>query len=308
VGKVIVIGSINMDVVASAARLPYAGETVLGSDLRFYPGGKGANQAVAAARAGVDATLLGNVGDDPFAGDLTRFLTNAGVDTAAIRRIDGVASGIALIVVDGHGENAIVVVPGANGRLVPADVVERVMIERGDVVVAQLEIPVEVASVALARARARGATTVLNPTPANAATVDLCESADVVVLNETELCLIAGVDLAPDAGVDSIRGAVSRVARGAGAATVVTLGARGALAVVDGRVIEVAGCAASVVDATGAGDCFVGTLAARLAAGDRFESGLRLANLAASMCVERPGAGPSMPTLADLRERGWLQA
>ena len=302
-GKVIVIGSINMDIVATAARHPHVGETVFGSELGFYAGGKGANQAVAAARAGAATMLLANVGDDPFAADLTAFLTDAGVDASAVHVVEGASSGVALIIVDAKGENSIVVVPGANGLLTPADAGARVTIDHGDVVVAQLEIPAGVVTTMFAEARARGATTVLNPTPAEDVSRELIDLADVLVMNETELRAIAGPGLASGPGIDDVRAAVQRLDRGEGRATVVTLGARGAVAVVGAVVTEVGGRRVQAVDTTGAGDCFVGTLAAQLADGVALEPALGLANVAASISVERFGAGPSMPTIAEVRDR-----
>ena len=154
----IVAGSINIDIVATADRRPRPGETVRGSGLRFSPGGKGANQSVAAALAGAEVLLLANVGDDRFGPELTSFLDGAGIDTAAVQAVAGVPTGVAVIVVDAQGENSIVVVGGANERLEPIDV-DRVPFLRGDVAVAQLEIPTRTVVATLARARARGATT-----------------------------------------------------------------------------------------------------------------------------------------------------
>ena len=156
---------------------------MFGSDLRFFPGGKGANQAVAAARAGAAAVMLGNVGDDRFAADLIGFLDEMHVDTAAVRAVSGASTGVALIIVDADADNSIVVVPGANARLEPADA-ERVTFERDDVAVAQLEIPLDTVAATLAHARAAGATTVLNPAPAQPLPRELDDLADVLVVNE----------------------------------------------------------------------------------------------------------------------------
>jgi ribokinase len=302
VAKVIVIGSINMDIVACAARHPELGETVLGTSLQFVPGGKGANQAVAAARAGAETQLIARVGDDAFAAEVTSFLAREGVDRSAVRAATGVATGVAIVVVDARGENSIVVVPGANAQLEAVDV-ETVTIERDDVVIAQLEVPAATVAIAFERARARGATTVLNATPAQDAVRDLDHLVDVLVVNEIELNDLTGVTLTPESDTAQIHVAISRLGRAGRPATVVTLGARGVVASVGDRPVEVAGIVVDAVDTTGAGDCFVGVLAARLAAGDAIETGLELANLAASICVERAGAGPSMPTLAEIRDR-----
>jgi ribokinase len=305
VASVIVIGSINMDIVASAKRHPQLGETVLGTSLQFVPGGKGANQAVAAARSGAPTRLIANIGDDRFAQALTGFLSREGVDLSAVRPMVGVATGVAIIVVDGRGENSIVVVPGANAHLDVTDV-EAVTIEPDDVVVAQLEVPASTVAAAFARARARGATTMLNATPVQDAVRELDHLVDVLVVNEIELSALTGVTVTPESSAAEIRAAISRLGhdgRAGRAATVVTLGARGVVATVGDRPVEVAGVPVDAVDSTGAGDCFVGVLAACLAAGDTIDVGLRLANGAASICVERAGAGPSMPSLDEIRDR-----
>jgi len=303
VAKVIVIGSINMDIVASAARHPKLGETVHGSSLRFVPGGKGANQAVAAARAGAETVLIGSVGDDRFAGQLTSFLEGAGVRISAVRVVPGATTGAALIIVDGQGENSIVVVSGANANLDPADV-DSVRVERDDIVVAQLEVPASTVAAAFERARAHGATTVLNPTPAQAMIPELDRLVDVLVVNENELNTLADTVITATSTVGEIRAALSVLAGVGGRTTVATLGARGAVALIGDRLVEVAGRAVEAVDTTGAGDCFVGVLAARLAAGTSTAAALEFANVAASICVERVGAGPSMPTVDEIRERG----
>jgi len=302
VARVIVTGSINMDIVVSTARHPRPGETVGGSELHFFPGGKGANQSVAAARAGADTAFVGAVGDDRFGPELTSFLARAGVDGTAVRVVPGVSTGVALIVVDAHGENSIVVVAGANDRLEPADA-ERVELDRGDVAVTQFEVPLPATLAALELARARGATTMLNAAPAQRVSRDVSNLTDVLVVNEIELSAIAQQPVTRDSTLEELRAAVSTLARDANHVTVVTLGDRGAVASMGDRLVEITGRDVEVVDTTGAGDCFVGSLAARLAAGDAIESGLEFANVAASICVGRAGAGPSMPTAAEVRER-----
>jgi ribokinase len=301
VAKVIVIGSINMDVVASGARLPRLGETVRGSTVQFVPGGKGANQAVAAARAGAETVLIACVGDDRFGGELTGFVAAVGVDTSAVRVVPGASTGVALVMVDAAGQNSIVVVPGANGRLEPTDL-DAVDVDRGDIVVAQLEVPAATVAAAFERARVCAATTLLNPAPAQDLSAALDHLADVVVVNEIELGTLTETAITPTSSVDEIREAIARLGGGANRrAVVVTLGARGAVAVIGDRLVEVAGRTVDAIDTTGAGDCFVGALAARLADGERIAGALEFANVAASICVGRVGAGPSMPTLDEIR-------
>ena len=301
---VIVAGSINMDVVASVARHPLPGETVAGTDLRHVPGGKGANQAVAAVRAGATVRLVGAVGDDAFGDDLTRFLEGSGVDVGRVRRLPGVSTGVALIAVDADGQNTIVVVPGANAG-VDAPAVRDCGAMPGDVLVAQYEIPPESVVAFFAHGRDVGATCVLNPAPAAPAPAGLLALVDVLVVNETELATLSGTSITAGSPVAVVAGAL-RALREQGlagsAAAVVTRGAQGVVALLDDRTIEVAGHEVRAVDATGAGDCFVGWLAARLAAGSPVEPALEQANAAAALCVTRPGAGPSMPSRPEVEQ------
>jgi ribokinase len=270
VSEVVVVGSANMDVIAVAPRHPVVGETVLGTALRFAPGGKGANQAVAAARFGARTRMVGRVGRDAFGDSLVAFLDGEGIG-GLIRDADQ-PTGTALIVVDEQGENTIVVVPGANGAMTVADLGRL----DGDVLVAQFEIPLAVVEAAL---RATRATTVLNPAPALVCPQSLLEAADIVVVNETEAAALAG-----------------RLPARKDQVVVTTLGAAGARV----GAMTVPGRAVAVVDTTGAGDCFVGALAAALAGGESIEGAVRVANVAASLSVQRFGAGPSMPTRAEV--------
>ncbi|HYZ97827.1 MAG TPA: ribokinase [Acidimicrobiales bacterium] len=297
---VLVAGSINMDIVASVPRLPTPGETVTGTGLRFVPGGKGANQAVAAVRAGAAVTLVGAVGDDIFAGDLLSFLGRCGVDVGAVARRPRMPTGTALVTVAADGENAIVVIPGANGTLDEASVREPGA-RPGDVLVTQYETPIDAAIAFFRRGREAGATCVLNPAPAAPTPSDLLALVDVLVLNEIELAELSGVALAPDAADDDIAGAIARLRNdGFAGLGVATLGARGALAVSDGAVRRVPAHRVRAVDTTGAGDCFVGVLAAELVGGSPIDAALARANAAAALCVTRAGAGPSMPTRREI--------
>jgi ribokinase len=290
-GDVVVVGSVNVDIAVVAARHPLPGETVVGSDVRQCTGGKGANQAIAAARAGASARLVAAVGDDAGGEEAVGLLAGSGVDTGAVLRRPGTPTGTALIVVAADGENTIVVVAGANGSLTPADVAA-VPVTAGDVVLAQCETPLDTTAALFERARAAGARCILNPAPALLAAIDLLGLVDVVVLNETELALLGG-------STDDL-GGLRRL--GLSGTAVLTLGARGALALdADDRVLRVPGHVVEVVDTTGAGDCFVGSLAADLAAGRPLDAALTYANAAAARCVTRPGAAPSMPRRAEVR-------
>jgi ribokinase len=298
---VTIAGGINMDVVASSARLPLPGETVFGKDLRYFPGGKGANQAVAAARAGASVTLIGRVGDDAFSGQLLEFLGRQGVDLDGVATTPGTPTGTALIVVDDTGENMIVVVPGANGDVTPDDVTHQ-QIGKGDLLVSQFEIPQATVIGFFEAGRTAGASTLLNPAPAMPSSPELLQLTDLLVLNETELAYFAETSVEPTTST----GEIVRIAKDLRVhreqVVVVTLGARGAVAIVDERSVEVPGNPVSAIDTTGAGDCFVGNLAAALADGKTLERAVRLANAAASLCVQRTGAGVSMPFRDETRQ------
>jgi ribokinase len=299
-GRVFIAGSINMDVVATAERHPQIGETVAGKAVLYFPGGKGANQAVAAAKLGASATLIGRVGADAFGRELRTFLAAQGVDLAFVKDTAEAHTGTALITI-ANADNTIVVVPGANA-LVSAEDVSAAVLGKGDVAVSQFEIPLPTIAAFFSRARAAGATTILNPAPAIKFGRELLDLVDVLVLNETELGFLAGTTLREsddDARfVDSIRLLQTRPDQ----TVCVTLGRRGVLAVVNGKASAIAGRVVKAVDTTGAGDCLVGALAAQLAGGKSVPDALAYANAAASICVQRMGAAPSMPTAAEVAD------
>lgn len=295
-GRVTVVGSINMDVVTTAARLPRIGETIIGSTVQLLPGGKGANQAIAAARMGAATSMIGSVGADEFGSQMTNFLRAQGVETARIQADPTCATGVAVVIVQAGGDNAILVVPGANQRLAAADVLEELG-GPGDVVVGQLEVPEAVVAAAFAAAKRSGVTTVLNAAPAGPVSAELLADSDVLIVNETELATLAGWD---ELAAEDVELAARQLRRRADAIIVVTLGARGSLVIVDDRAVEIAARATAVVDTTGAGDCFVGALAADLAAGAPVERAILTATAAASLCVGRSGAGVAMPNRTEV--------
>jgi ribokinase len=294
--RVVVVGSINMDVVATSPRQPAIGETVLGTDLRYIPGGKGANQAVAAARLGASTALVGNIGADAFGQSLVDFLEHEGVDLAAVDRVEA-PTGTALILVLPDSGNAIVVVPGANATLDVADV-DRTRLDPGDVVIVQYEIPLVVVEATLARAKRVGARTVLNPAPAAMTSERLLGLADFVVVNQSELAFLASGPLPSTA--EEAAALAARLRCRADQVVIATLGADGVVALADDEIVRVAGRHVDAVDSTGCGDAFVGALAAFLCSGSSVPDAARLANLAASICVQRLGAGTSMPSLTEL--------
>jgi ribokinase len=275
---VVVLGSANADLVYRVERIPSPGETVLATEQARHMGGKGLNQAVAAARAGAATLFVGAVGDDPAGDELTSALADAGVATDVLRRAPG-PSGTALITVQADGENTIVVASGANASLTGLTDSEATAIESASVLVMQLD-----------------CTVVLNAAPARSLDDSLLGLVDVLVVNEHEAALLA-------ANPDADASAAARVLRGRCTAVVVTLGGAGALVVDDSGETTVPAPAAQVVDTTGAGDTFTGYLAAGLAAGLDLTSAARRAVVAGSISVERAGAVPSIPTADEVDER-----
>jgi ribokinase len=301
--RVWIIGSLNIDRPWRVVRHPTVGETVVGEQLAPMPGGKGLNQAVAAARTGVDVGLVGCVGDDEDGAFLRGVAAAEGIDVAGVARSAEAPTGSALIVIDDAGANTVTVAAGAN-RVLEIGVLP---LAPGDVVVAQLEVPVAAVVEAFRQARAVGAVTMLNPSPVGESG-DLLVLADVLVVNELEAAAL-GLD-PPSVCTDAqqaTRGAY-RTEGGVGATVVVTLGAGGCAAAgsmvapkgLEGGVVRVAGVAAEVVDTTGAGDCFLGVLAAGLAAGRPFVDAVERANQAAALAVTRLGTVAAMPTAAEI--------
>lgn len=297
-GRVFVAGSINMDVVATADRHPKVGETVAGKQVLYFPGGKGANQAVAAARLGAGTTLIGRLGQDSFGAELRTFLRAQGIDLGYLQKTADVHTGTAIITV-AEADNTIVVIPGSNA-LVSADDVAVVPLLKGDVAVSQFEIPLPSIAAFFHRAREADAVTVLNPAPAQKMPGELLALVDVLVLNETELGFLAGVELSDSDEAARIIEVARNLQARADQTICVTLGKRGVLALAANEEIAVPGRAVNAVDTTGAGDCFVGALAAQLADGAALRAALAFANVAASISVQRMGAGPSMPTAAEV--------
>jgi ribokinase len=297
-GRVFVAGSINMDVVATADRHPKVGETVAGKDVLYFPGGKGANQAVAAARLGAPTALIGRLGEDAFGTDLRMFLAAEGVDLSFVWPTTGVHTGTAIITV-AKADNTIVVIPGANGMVSAGDVAAPTL-AKGDVGVSQFEIPLPAIATFFSHVRAAGATTILNPAPARPFGAELLELVDILVLNETELGVLAGAELRETDETARFVAPAQSLRVNRDQIICVTLGRRGAIALVDDEPLIVAGRTVTAVDTTGAGDCFVGALAAQLASGAAIGDALAYANLAASICVQRMGAAPSMPTAKEV--------
>ena len=286
---VIVLGSTNLDQIGTVSRLPRPGETVSGKDFSMAPGGKGANQALAARRAGATVSHHSAVGNDAFAALALDLLKEDGVDLSGVATAD-THTGIAMILVDTEGENVIAVLPGANATVGAAQI-ERALAGRGpgDILMLQQEIPVETNRTALEQAKRQGVTTILNIAPYIPETPTLAPLASILIANETEFALLAG-----DFG-DQLEQAMLRLATEHSQTIIVTLGADGARIASDGRLISVPSWPVDVVDTVGAGDTFCGYLAASLEAGADLESAARRAAKAASIACTLPGAQPAIP-------------
>ncbi|HVN54348.1 MAG TPA: ribokinase [Anaerolineaceae bacterium] len=292
-GKILVVGSINMDLVVRSPHLPRPGETTLGSGFGTYPGGKGANQAVAAARLGAPVAMIGRVGPDAFGNAMQASLSADGVDISGVACDPEAPTGVALITVDDHAENTIVVASGANMRLSPEDVeANEALFEGASLLVMQLEIPLDTIQRAVGLARRHGLRVILNPAPAKSLAVELLEGVDVLIPNEGELLYLMG-EKSLGAAMDKARQRGIR-------ALVVTLGEQGALLVDEAGETRVPAYAVTAVDTTAAGDAFVGALAVALAEGKPAGEAARWANAAAAISVTRVGAQPSLPTRAEV--------
>jgi ribokinase len=287
--EVVVVGSLNLDFVVPVPHLPAPGETIAGGQHFKTLGGKGANQAVAAARLGASVAMVGRVGDDAEGLDCVAGIERDGVDATFVVRDEDVPTGLALIAVDPQGENSIVVGQGSNARLCVADVRSaEALLRDARVTVAQLEIPMDSVHAAAASA---GGTFILNPAPARPLPPEILRRVDVLTPNEIELAMLAG------ARVDSMRDVVEAARDIDGPdAVVVTLGAQGAVVVTPDRAVELPALRVEVVDTTAAGDAFCGALAEALARGEELVPAAEWAVAAAAVSVTRMGAQPSLPT------------
>lgn len=292
-----VFGSINMDLIARVERLPRPGETVAGRSFATAAGGKGANQALAARRAGSSVRMAGAVGTDGFAGDALALLDAAGTDLSSVIRAD-VGTGTAHILVDDAGENVIAVVPGANGAVSPEAAAQAVAaMAPDDLLMLQFELPVDATERALVEARDRGIRTVLNTAPLIAEAGRLAALAGIVIANETEFDLLAAAS-GIEGGDREER--MERLHRQGGQTLIVTLGADGIVALHDGKFVRAQALAISPVDTVGAGDTFCGYFTAALDQGLAFDAALKRAAIAGSLACLKPGAQPSIPGVDEL--------
>jgi ribokinase len=297
--KVVVVGSLNMDLVTRAQRLPRAGETLIGESFATVSGGKGANQAVASARLGAQVSMIGCVGEDAYGGQLRAALLAEQIDCQALTSVEG-ASGVALIVVDDNSQNAIVIVAGANGLLTPGVVAGfDAVLAAADVVICQLEVPMLTVGYVLKRGRALGKTVILNPAPATGPLpADWYSSIDYLIPNESEASALSGL---PVDSLESAELAARRLITAGAGKVIITLGALGSLFANGQSVEHFPAPKVKSVDTTAAGDTFVGGFAAALASGKSEAEAIRFGQVAAALSVTRAGAQPSIPFLSDVQ-------
>ncbi|MFG2403000.1 ribokinase [Streptomyces brevispora] len=281
-----VLGSTNMDLVAYVDRAPERGQTVTGREFRTVPGGKGANQAVAAARAGGDVVMIGAVGNDEYGHRLRENLEHSGVDTDLLHTAEG-PSGTAHIVVDAKGSNAIVVIPGANGVVTALGPGEIAAIAGADLLLLQLELPLSAVIEAARAGHAQGVRVLLTPSPVQQLSDELLDCVDLLIPNEHEAAELSG-HAEPHAAAEVLLSHVPAV--------VITLGSKGCLYAARGSTaVHFPAPAVTAVDTTGAGDTFVGALAVAIGEGRPVPQAIAWASAAAALCVQKPGASTSMP-------------
>ena len=296
--RIVVVGSSNTDMIVKLPHLPKPGETVSGGAFSTAAGGKGANQAVAAARAGAEVSLVARVGDDSFGEQAIAGFVGDGIDVSHVVRNPASPSGVALIFVDDGGENCIAVAPGANATLTPEDVdAASELITGADVLVMQLETPIETVGRAAALARQHGVRVILNPAPARPLNDELLANVSILTPNESEAELLTGVQVSDDAGAEEAARALA--ARGVDT-VILTLGSRGAFVFESDSGELVPGFEVQAVDTTAAGDVFNGSLAVGLAEGMPLTGAVRFANAAAALSVTKLGAQPSAPTRSEI--------
>lgn len=295
---VYVAGTITMDLVSRSERFPKAGETLHGKSFAMHPGGKAANQATAAAKLGANAAVIGKIGQDEFGERMKRTLREQGVRLDFVQETVAAGTGVALIFVADSGENEIVVVPGANGLLSVEDVAQ-IPVAQGDIVLGQIEVPPVSIEALFRRSKQAGAQTMLNVSPAQPLTPEFFGLADYLIVNEVEFAYYVSGKIDINSS-GAILAAARKFRTRVDQAVIVTLGSRGVVALYKDEEAVIPGHKVKAVDTTGAGDTFLGAFAARLAVGDSFKSALAYANAAAAISVQRPGAGSSIPSAAEV--------
>lgn len=294
--KVVVVGSINMDLVTTLSRVPVGGETMFGNTFSQIPGGKGANQAVAIGKILGNATMLGMVGKDSFGKDLIKSLNAANVDTSHVEEIDS-PSGIANILVEENGQNRIIVVAGANACVDKAYIDRHIdAIKTADIVVLQLEIPISTVSYVLEVAKKFGKTTILNPAPATTLSDEIIKNSDIIIPNETELELITGIKTDT---IDGIKEAGFKLFKMGVKSLIVTLGSKGSMYMDDKEIKFVTAYKVEAIDTTAAGDSFIGGFITKLEK-DNFVEAIEFGTKVSAIAVTRRGAQTSIPTYEEV--------
>jgi ribokinase len=297
--KILVVGSINMDLVTRVSKAPKTGETVLGEDFKQIPGGKGANQAVAMARLGSDVAMIGMVGEDSFGDTLLSAIKKDGVDISGIGRCSGKSTGIATIVVDDDANNSIIVVSGANFEMKKEDIDKNIKLyEDSKIVVHQLETPLDIVEYSLKVSKALGKTTILNPAPAKSMSDEIIKNVDYLIPNETELEILSGM---PVKTKEDILLACRKMMEKGVKKLIVTLGSKGAIYVDSEGSKEFGVYKVEAVDTTAAGDSFIGGFTAAFSKGKPVEEAMDFAAKVGAITVTREGAQTSLPTLDEVR-------
>lgn len=295
-----VIGSLNMDLVTNASRMPKVGETIMGKSFKQVPGGKGANQADAIAKLGSAVKMVGCVGEDELGNMLVQSLQKDGVDVSDVVRVKGISTGIASITVDNDGNNCIIVVAGANDMLDVERIQEAIdAIKEASVVVAQLEVPIETVKYALRAAKQLGKTTILNPAPASELDDEMLASIDILIPNETELEAISGIKVTND---EDIFSAAQLLINKGVRELIVTLGEKGCIHVTGQGSNSYKAHKVKAVDTTAAGDSFIGALAAAISEGKVLKDAIAFATAVGALTVTKEGAQSSLPLRAEVKE------
>ncbi len=298
--KAIVVGSINMDIVAFVKKHPGIGETVFGNDVKYFPGGKGSNQAVSCKRLGCNTLMIGRLGDDGFGEEMMGFLQQEGVDVSGVKSVSDIATGTAFITVSENSDNSIIVISGANS-VWDDTFLDDVVFNEGDVILAQFEVPDEVIQKTFNKAKDCGAITMLNPTPVRPVNKDITALTDILIVNEHELEALSGASIAVK-NDDSVYKGAEQLEKDGYKSIIVTLGENGVCLLDNGKRKRIHSRPVTAVDTTGAGDTFIGGLAAGLLSGLNLTMAAKQGNFAASISVTRVGAATSIPTFDEVDE------
>lgn len=290
---IVVVGSLNMDLVTFTKRMPVIGETIMGKSFKQVPGGKGANQADAIAKLGATVKMIGSVGEDGMGVTLLESLRKDGVDVSMVKRVGGVATGIASITVDSSANNSIIVVPGANNTLSIEDIKKyEQAIQDSDIVVAQLEVPIETVKYVIKSAKLNGKITILNPAPATELDDDLLSHVDILIPNKTELELLSGLQVSDD---NDLYHATQVLLNKGVRDLIVTLGSKGCVHINDSGTKVYPAYKVQAIDTTAAGDSFIGAIAVGLSEGMSYEQVIPFATAVGALTVTKEGAQSSLP-------------